>query len=64
MHEHLMERSEALDEKYDEDWARRDWDLSLRTLHERPRRRGHRPNEPRGAPVNQAGAGADDPPPF
>jgi Domain of unknown function (DUF222) len=38
LHEDFTAHSKVMDERYDQDWALRDWDRSLRKLHERPPR--------------------------
>jgi hypothetical protein len=38
LREDFTAHSTVMDERYDQDWALRDWDRSLRKLHERPPR--------------------------
>jgi hypothetical protein len=61
-HEALLEHSTVMDQEYDQNWALRDWDRSLRKLHEPPPP-ARVPRSPRGGfPARDASP--DDAPPF
>jgi Domain of unknown function (DUF222) len=61
--EAVLSHSTVLDEQYDQDWALRDWDLSLRKLQERPPQPTQESKEPRPGCAPRT-TPPDDPPPF